>query len=166
MADKINPIRETNQEALDIAAKLVSKNKYAVLGTLEPGTGTPLVSRVAFARLPGGGLFFLASDLSHHSKCLLEDARCSLLVGEPGKGDGLAHPRITLLGKSGRLANDNPDRGGFRDCFLADHPKAELYIDFADFGFYPVRVERALLNAGFGKAFVLEDNHLDFLRAG
>ena len=43
--------------------------------------------------------------------------------------------------------------------------EAELYIDFTDFGFYPMTVERAQLNGGFGKAFHLNDTDLSFLKS-
>ncbi|MEM9279799.1 MAG: HugZ family protein, partial [Pseudomonadota bacterium] len=60
-------------------------------------------------------------------------------------------------------ANDNGKRPEFRSVFLNTHPKAEMYIDFLDFGFYPVLVERALLNGGFGKAYHLTKQDLSFL---
>ena len=156
MADKINPVRETDDKARALAAKLIAENRYAALGVKEVGEATPLVSRIAFAWSEQSGLFFSASDLSVHSQCLLEDPVCSLLIGEPGKGDGLAHPRITVIGKAERLPNDDPQRPVLREVFLSAHPKAALYVDFADFGFYPLKVERALLNGGFGKAYHLE----------
>lgn len=165
MPDKINPIRETDDEAIDLARRLVSEAKYAALAVRETGTGIPLVSRVAAAFSAGTGLFFCASDLSGHSKCLAADPVCSIMLGEPGKGDGLAYPRITLIGRARRLANSDDQRPGLRTVFLETHPKAELYVDFGDFGFYPVAVERALLNGGFGKAYHLNNSDMPFLGA-
>lgn len=164
MVDRINPVRETDAEALQLAERLVGETKYSVLGVLEQGTDVPLVSRVAAAWDRETGFFFCASDLSVHSQCLLHNPTCSFLLGEPGKGDGLAHPRITLIGKTARLENANPDRALFRERFLRTHPKAELYVDFTDFGFYPVSVERAMLNGGFGKAYHLSKDDLAFIR--
>ena len=163
MADKINPIRETDDKAIALAGKLVAESKYAALAVREIGTGVPLVSRIAAAWSAETGLFFCASDLSIHSKCLVEDKTCSVMVGEPGKGDGLAYPRITLIGTARRLPNDDERRAELRACFLAIHPKAELYVDFADFGFYPMEVERAQLNGGFGKAYLLNRSDMAFL---
>lgn len=164
MADKINPVRDTDQTAIGLAKDLVERNRYAALGVKEAETGIPLVSRIAVCWTPDTGLFFSASDLSVHSASLRVDSACSLLLGEPGKGDGLAHPRITLIGSAARLPNDTENREALRRAFLATHPKAELYIDFADFGFYPIVVERALLNGGFGKAYHLEKSDLAFLK--
>ena len=38
------------------------------------------------------------SELAGHRQALERNGACSLLVGEPGKGDPLAHPRVTLIG--------------------------------------------------------------------
>jgi putative heme iron utilization protein len=158
--DKKNPINETDAEALHLTSDLLLSAKYMALGVSEIETGVPLVSRVSGVWTPETGLFFVASDLSVHSKCLKENSMCSVMIGEPGKGDGLAHPRITLIGHSQRLPNDYTSRTDLRAAFLKVHPKAELYIDFADFGFYPLHAERALLNGGFGKAYHLNKSDL------
>ncbi|MEM7069095.1 MAG: hypothetical protein AAF478_09445 [Pseudomonadota bacterium] len=155
MADKINPVRETDEEALGLVAKLLGDTRYASLGVSEIGSGIPLVSRVAAAWSVETGIFFCASDLSVHSKCLAKNASCSLMVGEPGKGDGLAYPRVTLIGSAERMENADSSRDQFKEIFLRVHPKANLYVDFLDFGFYPINLERALLNGGFGKAYHL-----------
>ena len=165
MTKKIDPVNKTDDEAKALVQKLVSENRYAGLGVKEEGSGIPLVSRIAFAYDESCGLFFAASDLSIHSRCLLKCDDCSLLIGEPGKGDGLAHPRVTIVGKASRMPNDWARSVQCREAFLEAHPKAELYIDFADFGFYPVMVERAYLNGGFGKAYHLEKGDLAFLQA-
>ncbi len=164
MSDKPNPINETDDEARALARSLVDTTRYAALAVNEGDTGFPLVSRVAVSYGSDTGLFFCASDLSTHSQCLATDPRCSLLLGEPGKGDGLAHPRVTLVGSVDRIENSDPQRQSMRDIFLERHPKANLYVDFADFAFYRLLVDRALLNGGFGKAFHLDATDLEFLR--
>ncbi len=163
LTDKINPVRETDEEAITLARELIGEAKYASLGVIEPETGVPLVSRVAAVWTNETGLFFCASDLSVHSKCLLKHETCSLMLGEPGKGDGLAYARMTVIGTTSRLPNAAENRPILREAFLARHPKAELYIDFADFGFYPIAVERSLLNGGFGKAYHLNSSDLAFI---
>lgn len=165
MSEKINPIRETDETALTLAKSLFVDAKYAALGVVEEGTGIPLVSRVAVAWSKDTGLYFCASDLSVHSQCLTKDSRLSLMLGEPGKGDGLAYPRITIIGTGERLPNDDDRRTALRDVFLKTHPKAELYVDFADFGFYPIATDRALLNGGFGKAYHLNKSDLAALHS-
>jgi len=163
MADKINPVHETSDEALGLAAKLLGETKYASLAVNEADTHFPLVSRVAACFSQDTGVFFAASDLSVHSKCLTTDPKCSMMLGEPGKGDGLAYARMTLVAKVERMPNDHERRAQFRDVFLKTHPKAELYIDFGDFGFYPLALQRILLNGGFGKAFHLSAEDLKTL---
>ena len=163
MAKKINPVRETDEEAQKLTGTLLSESRYGALGVKEFETGIPLVSRVAVSWSVETGLFFAGSDLSMHSKCLKVDGSCSIMLGEPGKGDGLAYPRVTLIGRAARMPNDDEKRIRYKSVFLENHPKAKLYIDFADFGFYPVILERAFLNGGFGKAYHLDKKDLSFL---
>ena len=151
----MNPVREVDDEAQALARTLVLDAAYASLG-VNHRDGFPLVSRIAVAFLPQTGLFFLASDLANHARCLANDSRCSLLVGETGKGDALAYPRISLIGEAVKCPKDEaqPLR---RVAFLARHPKSALYIDFADFNFYRFEPVKGYLNGGFGKAYEFAD---------
>ena len=81
------------------------------------------------------------SQLSAHTANLDADPRVSLLLAESGKGDPLAHPRLTVSGTAVRSAAE--DRARLTTRFLARHPKAALYADFADFSFWRMRVDRA-----------------------
>ena len=164
MVNEIIPIREIDDAAVELVERLLFETRYASLGVLEPESGIPLVSRVAAMWHEDTGFFFSASDLSEHSKCLSANANCSLLIGEPGKGDGLAYPRMTVIGAAERMANTASTRNHFRSRFLECHPKAELYIDFSDFGFYPLQLTRIMLNGGFGKAYHFDQGDLDFLK--
>lgn len=160
---KIDPIRPTDDEARSLAAQLVAQARFAALAVLEPESGYPLVSRVAVGLDPEGELISLASELSFHSKALESDTRISLLLGEPGKGDPLAHPRITMIGRFDKIDRASEERNRLREPWLVQHPKSALYIDFGDFHFFRLALERAHLNGGFGKAFVLTPQDL---RAG
>ena len=128
-------------------------SRHAALATLAPDSGTPMASRVALASDSAGHPVFLISQLSGHFGALVADPRASLLLGEPGRGDPLAHPRITVFGRAERV--EEAERPRIRSRFLARHPKAALYVDFADFAFWRLRLDGASLNAGFGKAFAL-----------
>lgn len=134
---------------------LVRTARFAALACLEPETGTPLASRIGLATDVTGAPVFLTSALTAHTGALLADARCSLLVGEPGRGDPLAHARVSLIGKAEQV-QPGPDRDEARWRYLARHPKAELYADFGDFSFWRVRIERASFNGGFGKAYQMQ----------
>ena len=131
---------------------MVRTARFASLACLEPETGTPLVSRIGLATDVTGAPLFLTSALTAHTGALTADPRCSILIGEPGKGDPLAHARVSIIGKAERVA-DGPERMQARFRYLARHPKAELYADFGDFSFWRVRPERASFNGGFGKAY-------------
>lgn len=151
-----SPIRPTDADAIDLALRLIADARFAALGVMDPDSGYPMVSRVAVAPDGSGGLFTLISDLSHHTRALTNDPRCSVLVGEPGaKGDPLTHPRLTLLADAGFVGRDAAAFLGMRDVYLAANPKAKLYIDFLDFRFVRFDVVSAQLNGGFGKAYVL-----------
>lgn len=156
---KINPIRPTDDKARKLARKLISASDFGALAVLEPETGVPLASRIATIADAKGDVVFLASDLSFHSRAIAIDPRASILLGEPGKGDPLAHPRITMIGRALRLEREG-ESGGLRANWLQRHPRAAVYIDFADFAFYRLSVERAHLNGGFGQAYVLGPDDL------
>src|SRR5689334_17624426 len=96
-------IRETDAEAVRLAKTLIRTARYGALAVLEPNTGSPLASRVGVATDADGTPLILVSQLSAHTGAILADPRCSLLVGETGKGDPLAHPRITLVCRAVKL---------------------------------------------------------------
>ena len=155
MRKKPDVLRPVDDEARRIAKTLVRTARFGALATLEPETGVPLASRVAAAPDIAGLPVILMSSLSAHATALQANPVCSLLLGEPGKGDPLAHPRITVIGRAAPVEDGTRDPA-LRHRFLARHPKAALYIDFGDFAFWRLEVERASLNAGFGKAYALQ----------
>ena len=152
-----SPVRPADDEARALARALVAGAGFGALGVLEPGSGYPMVSRVALAVGADGGPLALVSALAQHTVALGSDPACSLLVGEPGaRGDALVHPRLTLQCRAAFVARESADHADLRAHWLARHPKAKLYIDFGDFCFVRFGIERAFLNGGFGQAFVLE----------
>ena len=108
-----------------------------------------MVTRAATLWVEGTGLTLLVSDLSDHARALAADGRCSVLLGAPeGRGDPLAHPRLTLLGRAEAV-----EKGAHRARWAAARPKTGLYYDFADFRLWRVAPEEGLLNGGFGRAY-------------
>lgn len=153
---KPDPIRPTDDEARRLARDLLENARFAALGVLDPETGAPLVTRIALAQAPDGAPLTLISDLSAHTRALRADPRASLLVGEPGpKGDPLMHPRLTLQGRAAFVDRAGPDHARLRETYLDQNPKAQLYIDFADFSLVRLDIAEAHLNGGFGKAYRL-----------
>ncbi len=157
---KKDVLRPTDDEAIRLARRLVRASRYGSLAVLEPETGAPSANRVATATDPDGSPLILVSTLSTHTGGLIADPRCSLLLGEPGKGDPLAHPRITISCLARRLDRESDDGKLARRRYLNRHPKAELYVDFGDFSFFRLAPQRASLNGGFGKAYALSSDDL------
>jgi len=151
-------LRAVDDEARRLAKSLLRSARFAALGTLE-ADAAPAVSRVSLATTMSGEPVFLISQLSGHFANLDRDPRSSILVGEPGKGDPLAHPRLTIIGRSERLMAGE-ERGRLKGRYLMRHPKAALYADFADFAFWRMSFDRIFLNGGFGRAFALGANDL------
>lgn len=148
-------IRDTDDEAIRLARDLIATARHGALAVSVAETGWPGASRVALATDYDGTPVILVSALSWHTRAILENPRCSLLVGEPGKGDPLAHPRISLFLTAKRLERGGADHDRARRRYLARHPKGALYADFGDFSFFRLTIERASLNGGFGKAYEL-----------
>lgn len=156
MKEPVKTIRDTDDEARQLARRLVRGARFAAIGVLEPETGFPFTSRVLTGTDADGVPVILVSGLSVHTSALLEDPRASLLFGEPGKGDPLAHPRITLRTRAVRVPRDDKGHAALRARFISRHPKAALYADFPDFTFFRMMPDSASLNGGFGKAYMLE----------
>ncbi|MFK5998374.1 MAG: pyridoxamine 5-phosphate oxidase [Rhodobacterales bacterium] len=151
-----SPLRPTDDEARKIARDLIKTARFGALAVLPPETNLPHVTRIAIGTDQSGVPASLISDLSFHTGALRQNPNCSLLLGEPtAKGDPLVHPRITLQCKAGFLLRDTPAHIQMRDHYLRTHPKAKLYIDFADFNFVLFDIQCASLNGGFGKAYAL-----------
>ncbi|MEZ2329326.1 HugZ family protein [Mesorhizobium sp. RCC_202] len=161
---KKDVIRETDAEAIRLAKTLIRSARFGALAVIEPGTGAPLASRVGVATDIDGTPLTLISMLSAHTGALLADPRCSLLVGEPGKGDALAHPRISLACRARRLERGSPDHARAERRYLNRNPKAKLYVGLGDFSFFRLEPERGSLNGGFGKAYLLGRD--DFITSG
>ena len=149
-----DPVQPADDAARAMARALLAAN-HAALAYLDP-TGGPAISRIAFGLCPNGQPMTLISALAPHFAALKADPRCSVMLGEVGaKGDPLTHPRLMIRASASFVAPDDPDRPTFRAHWLKGHPKAALYIDFADFAFVRLTPESALLNGGFARAFRL-----------
>jgi len=161
---KKDVIRATDAESVRLAKTLVRSARFGALAVIEPDTGAPLASRVGVATDIDGAPLILISGLSAHTGALLADPRCSLLLGEPGKGDPLAHPRISLACRALRLERGSADYARAERRYLNRNPKARLYAGLGDFSIFRLEPERAGLNGGFGKAYLLD--RADLLTSG
>jgi heme iron utilization protein len=136
----------------DVAKSLLRATRVGTLATLDRNSGHPFASLVNVATDVDGALVILVSRLATHTANLECDGRASLLLAETGKGDALAHPRLTVLGTLAPVAHDSADDLRIRRRFLSRHPKSELYAGFADFAFWRMGVVSAHLNGGFARA--------------
>ena len=156
----VNPIRPTDDQARALARDLMAKARFAALGVILD-SGEPLVTRVSFGLDPDGQAISLVSSLAIHTRALQSNPACSLLVGEPEtKGDPLTHPRLSLICRVSFLHYGEDGHAELAAHYLRDHPKAKLYIGFADFAFARFQITKAHLNGGFGKAFHLTESDL------
>lgn len=153
-AERQDHLRPVDDDARRLAKTLLRTARFAAMATLDPADASPSVSRVNLATAMNGNPVFLISRLSAHFASLEGDPRCALLIGEPGEGDPLAHPRLTLNGVARQLP-EGEVRDRLRARYLMRHPKSALYADFADFAFWRVEPTRASLNGGFGRAYAL-----------
>ncbi|MGE0629464.1 MAG: HugZ family protein [Hyphomicrobiaceae bacterium] len=140
----------TDREKPDDGAlvrRLMRSAWTAALATTDRGDGSPYVSLVAIATAPSGAPLLLVSELAEHTRNLASDPRAGLLFDGTASGPGaLTGPRATLTGRM-QAATDECSRLRY----LARHPGARTYIDFADFKRLRMQIERIQLVAGFGR---------------
>src|SRR5215468_638190 len=147
-----NAPQATDFRPADLAKNLLRSVRAGTLATIDRNTGHPFASLVNVATDADGSPLILTSRLSTHTANLEVDGRSSILLAETGKGDPLAHPRLTVLGAMSRVPREAADEARLRRRFLARHPKSELYAGFADFAFWRMSVVSAHLNGGFARA--------------
>lgn len=150
-----DPRQPADFDPVSLGRHLLRAIRVGALGTLDAPSGFPITTLTSVATDLDGAPILLVSALSHHTKNLKVDSRCSLLLSEGGRGDPLAHPRLTLTAEA-RLSDDPV----IRRRFLARHPKARLYVDFPDFAFYRLEPIRMMLNGGFARAFDGDARHI------
>ena len=155
MSEEKSVLQPTGPAVVLEAKTLLRSARYGALATLDPETGAPQVTRVGVSTDFDGAPVLLISGLAAHFPALKADGRCSLLLGEPGKGDPLAHPRISIAAKATILDRDNPHSLRIATRYLAHQPKAKLYAELGDFRFVRLDPIAASFNAGFGKAYAL-----------
>ena len=147
-------------DAAAVAKLLLRTSRAGALATIDRNTGHPFASLVNVAADVDGAPLILISRLSTHTANLEKDSRASLLLSSSGRGDPLAHPRLTVLGDFAPIARRDPSEPRLRRRFLARHPKSEIYAGFADFSFWRLAVVSAHLNAGFARAADLKASNV------
>ncbi|MGA7121334.1 MAG: pyridoxamine 5'-phosphate oxidase family protein [Polyangiaceae bacterium] len=135
------------------ARMLVARARTGTLCTVarEPD-GFPYGSLVAVAADEQGMPILLLSQMAEHRQNLDVRSEASVLVaeGHPEDEDPLAFARVTLLGRCAQVETGAPAVEA-RRSFLGIHPRAQAYVDFADFAFYRLAVQAIRYVGGFGQ---------------
>ena len=134
------------------AKGLLRGARSAALATIGPD-GYPSASLVGLATDIDGTPVILISGLAAHTGNLAADPRASLLISPGGKGDPLAHARLTLKVSARKIDREAPEGVRIRRRYLARQPKSALYADFPDFSFFALAIEGVSLNGGFARAY-------------
>jgi putative heme iron utilization protein len=132
------------------ARTLITSTKSASLATISDGA--PFAALVTPAFLPDGAAILLLSQLSSHTRHLQANPACALLlVGAPATENPQTAPRLCLTGTAAIVASPE-----IRTAYLATHPYAALYVDFADFAFWRLDFTAAHYIGGFAAAARLD----------
>jgi putative heme iron utilization protein len=127
--------------------------RAARAGTLATSAkGQPFASLVTPACMPDGSLLLLLSRLAEHTRHLMADPRCSIMVtGAAETANPQTTPRVTVTGMA-EIVTDAP----MKARYLAVHPYATLYADFGDFATWSIKPQAGILVGGFARAFRLK----------
>ena len=157
MPARADPVLPVDDAARAQSRALLTQARHGALAYTDSASGTPGISRIAVGLDAAGWPVTLISSLSAHHAGLAKHPLAALMVGEPGpKGDPLTHPRLMIRVLAQFIDRADPAHAALRDLWLRGHPKAKLYIDFADFGFVRLTPLSAFLNGGFGRAVRLD----------
>lgn len=142
---------ERSQVAIE-ARELIRRRLKGALATIDRTTGYPYSSLVTLATEADGAPLFLISTLAQHTQNIIADSRASILFdGTDGYGDPLEGGRVSVFGRAEKTSEEQA-----RSRFIARHPSADMYVDFADFDFYRLRLEGAHFVGGFGRIHDLQ----------
>lgn len=123
--------------------------RAARVGTLATAAdGQPFAALVTPATAPDLAVLLWLSSLSEHTRQLMADPRCALLVTGAAEGPNpQTAPRLTITGIAAPVADD-----ALKARWLAVHPYAGLYADFADFGLWRIAPVQGNMVGGFARA--------------
>ena len=119
-----------------LARSLLRRRRQGALATLMAGTGDPYCSLVNLASGPEGAPILLISRLAVHTRNILKDCRVSLMLDERSPGDPLEGARLMLQGRAEPVGPEHLELA--RRRYLAAHPSAEAFVNFADFSFFRI----------------------------
>jgi hypothetical protein len=139
---------------------LLQSRRIASLGTIHEGK--PYVSMVPFALLPeGSGLVIHVSQLSPHTKDMLENPQVSLLVvaQEAPDAPAPALARVTIQGRAEPFTASAPGYDPAREAYLERFPEALDILELPDFSLFAIWPISVRFIAGFAQALTLSPEH-------
>ena len=129
-----------------LARKLLRAARVGSLATA--ADGQPFAALVTPATAPDLSILLWLSSLSEHTRQLMAAPRCAVLVSGTATGQNpQTAPRLTITGIAEQV--DDP---ALKAHWLAVHPYAALYADFADFGLWRIAPVQANMVGGFARA--------------
>lgn len=151
------PVDMVSADQVFEARKLLRAARSATLAT--SAEGQPFASLVTPATAPDLAILMLLSSLSAHTRHLVAEPRCAVMVvGEATGTNPQTAPRATVTGLAEQVpAEEVP---ALKARWLACHPYAALYADFGDFALWRMRPGGALLVGGFARAQRLRGTEL------
>lgn len=142
----------TEDDLLSLA-RLLRTQRLAALGTLHGGAA--FVSHLVFAAAPDfSALYLHLSRLAAHTRDLLADPRCSLLIAETDRPsqNPLTLARVTLQGVATRLAPDVAEYAPAKTLYTAKLPFTQFNFTLGDFGLFRFTPNGGRYVGGFARA--------------
>jgi hypothetical protein len=143
-------MKADTKKLIETAQKLMAASFNGLLSTQSHAhPGYPFGSLVPFYRDRDGYPLMLLSHLAQHSKNLLADSRCGLLVSETSDNDPQQCARLSMIAEcapSERLEAEEIQR------FFRYFPHMQPYYEQLNFRFFRCSPTHFHLNAGFAAA--------------
>lgn len=128
----------------------MNKNKTATFSTITDKS-KPYTSVVGYALDDRGVPFVFISDLAVHTENVDKNPNVSLMVTEIRRRDNtFDNIRVTFSGEM-TIVKDEKQIKELRKIYLKKHPDSEQFIDFGDFNFYTLKLEKVNFIGGFGE---------------
>ena len=136
------------------ARKLLRAARVGTLATT--ADGQPAASLVTPACAPDLTILLLLSELAEHTRHLRADPRCSVLVsGVAETANPQTTPRVAVNGSATPIVDT-----ALKARYLALHPYAAQYAEFADFALWCLRPSAVAYVGGFARAARLRPEQL------
>lgn len=125
---------------------LVKEGKISTLSTTYDKVA--FGSLVPYALDSKGSPVIFVSDLAIHTKNIKKDSKCSLMIAKISEDDIFNSSRITFIGKMVKVPEKELPE--IKKIYLEKHESVKGFIDFKDFVFYRLEIDKIYWVGGFG----------------